>query len=190
MQKLKSKSGRKNIFHRLTSNLYVRLDINPSDAVSQDDKITLYSTDSLESYKKTVTVKDDYVSGDDYVDLLFEDLNKELKYTLEVNPGEEGEPYTVFKNVSFIKLSDLSPPSEEDNESEEEDEQDPPPDEEEGSKSAPMEEDTGNEIEYEDDEEESVSNDDIKENEEDDEEEEEMEDEIPEGVECPFAEDD
>jgi hypothetical protein len=149
----------------------------------------------LKSYEKILTIKDDYQSGDDYVDLFFEDLNKELNYTLEIDPGNEEEAYSVFENIPFIELSGLSSQFKNNNEADDEESPEPPPEEPENSTVESMEEDASNEIEYDSSNEvdydggagESTNNEDIDDN---DENEEEMDDEIPEDVVSPFTEDD
>ncbi len=84
--------------------LYLRLPIDPSDAASKDDKFKLTSTDG--KYEKTLTVKDDQVPGDKYLDLVFRNLKMSQNYTLEIDPGKEGKPYKIFENVPFKDLID------------------------------------------------------------------------------------
>ncbi len=81
----------------------IQLDIDPDEAASADDTFTLFSTDSGQSFKQTKTIKDDKVSGDDYVDLTYIGLKRDLSYTLEVDPGKEGDPYMIFENKPFGK---------------------------------------------------------------------------------------
>ena len=88
-----------------TEALAIQLDINPDEAASKDDKFTLYSTDEAKTYSQEKTIKDDKVDGDEYVDLKFTDLKPDLSYSLEVDPGEDGEPYYVFEDRSFGKWS-------------------------------------------------------------------------------------
>jgi hypothetical protein len=89
------------LIHRIPT-LQIRLAIDPADATSADDKFTLKSTDG--TYQKVMTVKDDSIPGDEFTDLVFENLKTTLNYTLEVDPGKEGSPYKVFENVPFQDL--------------------------------------------------------------------------------------
>ena len=84
--------------------LHVRLAIDPNEASSKDDKFKLSSDDG--TYEKTLTVKDDKVEGDNFVDLVFENLKISKKYTLEVNPGAEGTPYKLFEDIPYTELID------------------------------------------------------------------------------------
>lgn len=83
----------------------VRLDIDPADARSADDKFTLKSTD--DAWSQTKTVKDDVEAGDQAVDLHFTGLPKNLSYSLEVDLGQEGGPELVFENVPYTELAGL-----------------------------------------------------------------------------------
>lgn len=83
----------------------IQLMIDPDTKESQDDTFTLFSTDSAKSYSQTLTVKDDKVSYNDYLDLEFTGMDKDLSYSLEVNPGKEGEVYYLFENKSYGELN-------------------------------------------------------------------------------------
>ena len=85
-----------------TPQLRIRLAIDPQEAASQDDRFTLKATDG--SYEKTLTVKDDYLQGDAFLDLVFDNLKVNCRYTLEIDPGREGKPYTLFEDVPFMEL--------------------------------------------------------------------------------------
>lgn len=84
-----------------SESLAIQLDIDPNEAESTDDKFTLYSTDEAKTYSQEKTIKDDKVDGDNCVDLKFTNLKPDLSYTLEVDPGEEGEPHYVFEDRTF-----------------------------------------------------------------------------------------
>lgn len=86
--------------------LLVRLEIDPNEASSRDDKFTLFSTDK--SFRQVKTVKDDKKAGDKMVDLLFTGLPKALTYALEVDLGKEGGPMLVFNDVPYAELAALS----------------------------------------------------------------------------------
>jgi hypothetical protein len=79
----------------------VRLPINPNDAASRDDTFTLYSTDEENAYRKTLTVANDLIDGDENIDLEFSDVRDDLSYTLEVDLGAEGVVYNLFENRPF-----------------------------------------------------------------------------------------
>ncbi len=96
--------------------LWVRVDIDPDDATTHDDRFVLTSPDW--GYRSTKTVRDDHVPGDDSLDLRYSGLRRDARYTLEAFPGE-GEPSVVlFSNVPYDELAGLSPaaPDEEDTE--------------------------------------------------------------------------
>lgn len=85
--------------------LRIHLEIDPNDTANENDKYTLYSTDAGKYYKKTMSVKDDKVPGDDTIDLDFPGVRSDLKYTLEVDPGSGGEKYKFFENVPYSVLA-------------------------------------------------------------------------------------
>ncbi|MFZ5979821.1 MAG: hypothetical protein ACOYVF_04250 [Candidatus Zixiibacteriota bacterium] len=85
--------------------LHIRLGINPVRAESRDDKFRLYSADG--KYDKTLTVKDDKVDGDEFVDLIYDNLKVSQKYTLEINPGAQGKKYNLFEEVPYRELIDF-----------------------------------------------------------------------------------
>jgi hypothetical protein len=76
----------------------VQLAIDPDDPDRQQDKITLYSTDSEKTYRQVKTVADDKEAGDDYLDLEFSNFVQGLEYTLEIEQAD-GESYTLFENL-------------------------------------------------------------------------------------------
>lgn len=82
--------------------LVVRLDIDPESEESGDDKFRLYSSDG--AYDKVLTVADDQVPGDGFLDLCFDNLKVGLKYTLEVDEGTGGQKYNVFEEVPYREL--------------------------------------------------------------------------------------
>lgn len=86
--------------------LMVRLDIDPADADSADYTIRLFSSDG--AYEQVKTVKDDLTKGDAFVDLKFTDLVPGKEYSLEFDPGAQGEPHLVFENVPFARLAEVS----------------------------------------------------------------------------------
>jgi hypothetical protein len=80
------------------------LDIDPREKKSLDDRFTLSSTDG--SFSRTLTVADDASPDNEQVELKFEGLDMQLRYTLEVDPGKEGSPYKVFEDRPFDELAD------------------------------------------------------------------------------------
>lgn len=82
--------------------LRVRLAIDPKRAESFDDRFILYETDPEGDRRKQLrTTKDDMVKGDEYVDLMYDHLRPDHKYTLMIDPGAEGAPYPLFEDVPY-----------------------------------------------------------------------------------------
>ena len=75
----------------------VDIEIDPNDPHSADDKVTLESADG--SYKQTKGVGDDTELGDAKLTLRFEGVDHAKRYTLTVDPGAEGRPYSIFENA-------------------------------------------------------------------------------------------
>lgn len=96
--------------HRIVvpaQDLLVRFAIDPKDrARVADEKFTLLGGDTKEEpkYKQTKTGKDDLVEGDDYLDLEFTGLIPNLKYWLEVDPGDSRPKYMAFEEVSWDQI--------------------------------------------------------------------------------------
>lgn len=101
----KFKTGEASKFVYPSPTVHIRLYIDPSDATTDDDKYKLFATNG--NYSKTLTVKDDKIDGDKFIDLVFEGLKSDGKYTLEIDPGAEGKPYKVFEDVPFKDLVEL-----------------------------------------------------------------------------------
>ncbi|MBN1211614.1 MAG: hypothetical protein JXA92_03475 [candidate division Zixibacteria bacterium] len=114
------KTGEKAALTYISPILHIRLGINPARAENKDDKFRLFSSDG--KYDKTLTVKDDKVDGDEFVDLIYDNLKIALKYTLEIDPGAEGEKYNLFEEVPYLELIDYYSMLEPDDELEEEEE--------------------------------------------------------------------
>jgi len=85
--------------------IHIRLFIDPTEASTDDDKYKLFASNG--SYSKTLTVKDDKIEGDKFIDLVFDGLKSKWNYTLEIDPGAEGKPYKVFEDVPFKELVEL-----------------------------------------------------------------------------------
>ncbi len=94
------KSGQQlSVVHRMPV-LHVRLGISPADPNHKDDKFTLSSASG--EYKKTLTVKDDTVPADEFIDLIFDHLKHSDIYTLEITTG--GTTEKLFENVPYQEL--------------------------------------------------------------------------------------
>ena len=86
--------------------LRIRLPVNPADPRSGDDHFTLMS-EPPGSYCEMQTAGDDITPGDTSVELIFEDLDPELKYSLEIDTGLEGTRYFLFRNLSCEEFNQL-----------------------------------------------------------------------------------
>jgi hypothetical protein len=82
----------------------VRLDIDPAKADADEDAFILFSTDPTASYSKTLTVKDDKIKGDAFLDLEFVDLVEGLNYSLKVLPGNKNKGYLLFTDKPYREL--------------------------------------------------------------------------------------
>ncbi len=78
----------------------LRLAADENNPASVDDKFRLFSADRT-SYDKTLSVKDDMVPNNGYLDLLYEGVNSSLYYSMEVIPGGSGQKYFIFENRKF-----------------------------------------------------------------------------------------
>lgn len=79
--------------------------IDPNEKESRDDTFVLASTDSEQKINIVKTIKDDLTKGDDNVEILFDKLDRSLNYSLQVNPGNESDPYFVFEDRPYADLS-------------------------------------------------------------------------------------
>jgi hypothetical protein len=84
--------------------LTLKLEIDPSAAGSVGDKYILTSTDDDVWYNKTLVVKETKVDKVGFIELQYIGIRSDLNYTLKVEP-ESGDPYTLFKNVSYAILT-------------------------------------------------------------------------------------
>lgn len=85
----------------------VRIPIDPEKASSRDDKFKLVvksDPDTVEA-EETRTVKDDLVEGDECVDLVFSQGLPDRLYSLEIDPGKEGDPYWMFEDTPADELT-------------------------------------------------------------------------------------
>ena len=95
-------SEKKPVDLKKTAKFTVRLHIDPTTKKAQDDRYILISDD--ESFQIIKTVKDDQIPGDDCLDLAFSGNEEERQYTLIVDPGKEGDPYLIFKDIKGSQL--------------------------------------------------------------------------------------
>ncbi len=102
-------TGSRHVIEVLNYKLYLRLNIDPNQASSLDDTFTLFGGKNQDSkdYQQVKTTKDDLVQGDDYVDLCFTDLLPDINYWMEIDPGQDGEKYYAFENVSWGQIEKL-----------------------------------------------------------------------------------
>lgn len=87
--------------------LRLRFDIDPEDISVQNDTFTLKSTDPKNSYSQSLTVKDDKIKNNSYLELEFIDINPLFSYTLEIDPGNEGLSFFFFENIPYSDLQKL-----------------------------------------------------------------------------------
>ncbi|MFC1705801.1 hypothetical protein ACFL59_03150 [Planctomycetota bacterium] len=88
-----------------TCALEAELEIDPDDEKAGDDVYTLFSTDADKTYSQHKTIRDDTIPDDGMLTLRYTDLNPELRYTLLVDLGDDGEPYHLFEEVSYEELA-------------------------------------------------------------------------------------
>ncbi|MBN2442006.1 MAG: hypothetical protein JXJ04_11685 [Spirochaetales bacterium] len=76
----------------------VTLQIDPADPSAKDDTYTLYSVDEECYFNKTLTIEDDQVQGNEFLELHYYPVRTDKKYSLSINPGEDGEIYHIFED--------------------------------------------------------------------------------------------
>ena len=86
-----------------TGDFKVRLEIDPADAREADDKFVLKGAHGFE---KTLTIKDDQVPGDKFVDLHFEGIPRGESLTLEIH--DSNGQHVMFENVPYGELAHVS----------------------------------------------------------------------------------
>lgn len=87
--------------------LRIRVPIDPTNAATADDTFRLVSSDGS-SYDKTLRMKDDAEPGDKVVDLVFEEIDRSLSYSLEIDPGADGEKYFLFEDLPYSQLASVT----------------------------------------------------------------------------------
>jgi len=86
--------------------LSITLEIDPNDLEAQDDKYILFSTDKKCSYYKELTIKDDKIEGDKKITLEYDDIIKDLNYSLKIDLGK-GNFYFLFENMKYSDLKNI-----------------------------------------------------------------------------------
>jgi hypothetical protein len=84
----------------------VRLQVDPAEPATEDDRYTLFLTGDRARWSRTLTPKDDAEPGDRWLTLVFTGLPTEAdaRFSLEVDPGAEGEPYLVLDGLTHDEL--------------------------------------------------------------------------------------
>jgi hypothetical protein len=82
----------------------VRLQIDPEQAAADEDAFILISTDAESSYNRTLTVANDKIKGDKFIDLEFDNLIKDLDYSLKILPGNKEKGYFLFQNKPYSEI--------------------------------------------------------------------------------------
>jgi hypothetical protein len=85
--------------------LWVRIDMPPKLAEQVGARFVLTSSD--QSISMTLTVRDNMEPGNETVDLLYEDLWKDLSYSLRVEEGSE-QADVIFEDVPYDQLAGLA----------------------------------------------------------------------------------
>lgn len=76
-----------------------------NDEVSEDEDAFKLTSSRGSSYQGTRSTRADKIEVDGYVDVLFEDLDTEASYTLEVEM-RNGQTVRLFEDVPFAELRD------------------------------------------------------------------------------------
>jgi outer membrane protein OmpA-like peptidoglycan-associated protein len=87
--------------------LWIRFALSPDQAVTTRDQVRLFSARRDYDVSKDLSVS--HVANDDTVDVPFDDVPTNGRYTLEIEP-EDGEPYFVFQDLPYSTLNDDSLP--------------------------------------------------------------------------------
>ncbi len=82
------------------ASIVVRIEADASDERLQNDSFRLFSTDSEATYSKTMAMTDGTQQGDQSVEFEFDDVQADLKYSLEVDCGGTGNACLVFEDIS------------------------------------------------------------------------------------------
>lgn len=83
-----------------------RLQLEIDESYTRDDKFTLYSTDDEKYYKQTMTFDDNQSEVEEYLDLHFQGVRRDLNYTLEITTGS-GEKYELFNEEPYDNFAEF-----------------------------------------------------------------------------------
>lgn len=89
---------------RLGRVLEVRLQLDPANPTTDDDRYTLFETGARARWSRTLTPKDDAERGDRWLTLRFGGVADDVRYSLEVDPGRDGAPYLVVDGLTGAAL--------------------------------------------------------------------------------------
>jgi hypothetical protein len=81
--------------------IWIRMEIDPRARNQWEDQFKLWAPGG--AYESVKRAKDDMIRDNQTIDLLYEEINPELRYSLTVTP-KQGKPYTLFSNRSFAEL--------------------------------------------------------------------------------------
>ena len=98
------RTGRRHTFRPPVNKVVIELFLDPDDESTADDIFTLYSTDEAETYRRSLTVKDDKIPGDERCTLEFTDVDPRMSYTLIIDPGVDEPVYELFSDVPYEVL--------------------------------------------------------------------------------------
>lgn len=84
--------------------LEVRLQLDPANPTTDDDRYTLFETGARERWSRTLTPADDAVRGDRWLTLRFGGVVDGARYSLEIDPGADGAPYLIVEDQPLAVL--------------------------------------------------------------------------------------
>ena len=98
-------TGYHHVLRLVGDKLHLRLDIDPADASTIDEKFVLVGLNgSARAYEQTRTTKDDVEQGDRFLDLIYTDLVPDLTYSLEIETGNGQPKHICFEDVPWSEL--------------------------------------------------------------------------------------
>ena len=90
-------------------NIHINLDLDENEDNVKEEVYTLYSNDLKKTYKKTIKVKEYFEEGNTVIDLRFIGTPRDIKYTLELDPGPNSDmdKYDVYSNIKYDDIDYL-----------------------------------------------------------------------------------
>lgn len=87
--------------------LVVRLQLDPANPATEDDRYTLFLANARERWSLTLTPEDDAEPGDRWLTLRFTGLpgGPDERFSLEIDPGAEGAPYLAVEGLRWADLT-------------------------------------------------------------------------------------